>query len=373
MEKGYYKIAVPEGHNAIISTNVIPKRSTSGRARDAQYVVNRLEPKNEVEGCEGISGGVSVETNGQTGGDGAWMPEALIRRIEPVDDEYRDCSQRWTIADAITIGHHEKGKGRLEDEVDVEVVINFEPVATAEEEDKYPDGQEIENEGPDLSFDGAQEIKGGNSFSDATEVKPGAYKDTIVPGEYRYYKIPVEYGQQPVFSYRTLERQDGKTGQLSPKLYSPFRQTLEFESTRPEATLAGSVVQYRNRHVSVSGDEQANAGYYYVGVGSPQGDEDKVMGVEQPFEIAFDAIGQKTDGPEWRPTEKDGPEPSDTPPDTGEKKDGEEKSDDTDTQAQDESDDDGLGTKGILMLVLGIGIVVLLAALAGIIALLRRR
>ena len=105
----------------------------------------------------------------------------------------------------------------------------------------------------------------------------------------------------------------------------------------------------------------------------PQGYEDDVMGVEQPFEIAFDAVGAETDGPKWRPTDKDGPEPSDTPPDTGEKKDGDEKSDDTDTQAQDESDDGGLDAKGILMLGLGIGIVVLLAVLAGIIALLRRR
>ena len=157
-------------------------------------------------------------------------------------------------------------------------------------------------------------------------------------------------------------------------LYSPFRQNIKYESTRPEANLAGNVINFRNRESGITGDEQANAGYYYVGLGMPQGDEDRVMGVEQPFEIAFDAVGEKTDGPEWRPTDKDGPEPSDTPPDTGGKKDGgEEKSDDTDTQAQDESDDGGLGTKGILMLVLGIGIVVLLAALAGIIALLRRR
>ena len=156
-------------------------------------------------------------------------------------------------------------------------------------------------------------------------------------------------------------------------LYSPFRQNIKYESTRSEANLAGNVINFRNRETGSTGAEQANAGYYYVGLGMPQGYEDDVMGVEQPFEIAFDAVGAETDGPKWRPTDKDGPEPSDTPPDTGEKKDGDEKSDDTDTQAQDESDDGGLGAKGILMLGLGIGIVVLLAVLAGIIALLRRR
>ena len=369
----YYKVAVPEGHNAIISTTVLPQRSTSGRARDANFVVRRVDAINEVDKCKGIFGGASTGIAGTTSGNGPWMPEPLIRRITPVD-ESTGCSQHWTIPDEIAFSMAEKGKGTNEEEVDVEIEINFEPfIDDIEAADKYPDVQDVDDDGPELDFDGAQEIKGGNSFSDATEVKPGAYKDTIVPGEYRFYKIPVEYGQRPVFSYRAYDNQEGERGDLTPMLYSPFRQNIKFTSTRPEATLAGDVINFRNRFVSSTDAEQANAGYYYVGVGRQQGDEDRVMGVEQPFEIAFDAVGEKTDGPEWRPTEENGPEPSDAPPDTGEKKDGEEKSDDTDTQAQDEADDGGLGTKGILMLVLGIGIVVLLAALAGIIALLRRR
>ena len=373
VETGYYKVAIPEGHNAVISTTVLPKRSKSGRASDAGFIVQRVEPKNEVEMCDGSYGGVNTSVDGKTSGSAAWMPEPLIRRFVPVDED-RGCSQRWTIPDQIAFTNAEEGKGTGEEEVDVEVEINFEPILDEEEVSQYPDAQEVDDKGPELSFDGPQDIKGGSSFSEAVEVKPGAYKDAIVPGEYRFYKIPVEYGQRPVFSYRTIDGQDGKSRGLSPMLYSPFRQNIKYESTRPEANLAGNVINFRNRESGITGDEQANAGYYYVGLGMPQGDEDRVMGVEQPFEIAFDAVGEKTDGPKWRPTDENGPEPSDTPPDTGGKKDdGEEKSDDTDTQAQDESDDGGLGAKGILMLGLGIGIVVLLAALAGIIALLRRR
>lgn len=184
----------------------------------------------------------------------------------------------------------------------------------------------------------------------------------------------MEYGQRPVFSYRSLEPQDGGRGELAPMLYSPFRQNIKYDSIRPEDTLAGNVISFRNRETGSAGAEQANAGYYYVGLGMPQGDEDRVMGVEQPFEIAFDAVGEKADGPEWRPTDKDGPEPSDTPPDTGEKKDsGEEKSDESDTQALEESDDAGFSMKKILLAALGLGIVVLLAAIAIIVALVRRK
>ena len=372
VETGYYKVAIPEGHNAVISTTVLPKRSKSGRASDAGFIVQRVEPKNEVEMCDGSYGGVNTSVDGKTSGSAAWMPEPLIRRFVPVDED-RGCSQRWTIPDQIAFTNAEEGKGTGEEEVDVEVEINFEPIPDEEEVSQYPDAQEVDDKGPELGFDGPQDIKGGSSFSEAVEVKPGAYKDAIVPGEYRFYKIPVEYGQRPVFSYRTIDGQDGKSRGLSPMLYSPFRQNIKYESTRSEANLAGNVINFRNRETGSTGAEQANAGYYYVGLGMPQGYEDDVMGVEQPFEIAFDAVGAETDGPKWRPTDKDGPEPSDTPPDTGEKKDGDEKSDDTDTQAQDESDDGGLGAKGILMLGLGIGIVVLLAVLAGIIALLRRR
>ena len=132
------------------------------------------------------------------------------------------------------------------EEVDVEVEINFEPIPDEDEVFQYPDAQEVDGKGPELSFDGPQEIKGGSSFSEAVEVKPGAYKDAIVPGEYRFYKIPVEYGQRPVFSYRSLEPQDGGRGDLAPMLYSPFRQNIKFDSTRPEDTLAGNVISFRN-------------------------------------------------------------------------------------------------------------------------------
>ena len=254
------------------------------------------------------------------------------------------------------------------EETDIEVEVNFEPIPEGGTGGAPAGSDDSKGAEKSLDFEGVQDIKGGSSFSDAVEVKPGAYKDAIVPGEYRFYKIPVEYGQRPVVNFRSGANEREGIDELSASLYTPLRQEVmeDYAFLREEddsGSLVGGVVE--------PGKE--NAGYYFVGVVLTQGSEDDVMGVEQPFEIAFDAVGEKTDGPEWRPTDKDGPEPSDTPPDTGEKKDGDEKSDDTDTQAQDESGNGGLGTKGILMLGLGIGIVVLLAALAGIIALLRRR
>lgn len=372
VETGYYKVAIPEGHNAVISTTVLPKRSKSGRATEAGFIVQRVEPKNEVGECDGSYGGVYMSIEGKTSGSADWMPEPLIRRFVPVDGD-RGCSQRWTIPDQIAFTGAEKGKGTGEEEVDVEVEINFEPIPDEDEIFQYPDAQDVDDDGPKLSFGVPQDIKGGSSFSEAVEVKPGAYKDAIVPGEYRFYKIPVEYGQRPVFSYRTVDGQDGKSRELSPMLYSPFRQNIKYASPRPEDTLAGNVISFRNRETGSTGAEQANAGYYYVGLGMPQGDEDKIMGVEQPFEIAFDAVGEKADGPKWRPTEENGPEPSDTPPDTGGKKDGEESDGSEQTQAQEDDGGKGSGMRGILIALISAGILAVLAALVAAIVVLRRR
>ncbi len=371
VEPRYFKIAIPEGHNAIISTTVLPKRSTSGRARDAGFFAERVDPKNEVEKCDGSYGGAYADTGAGTSGDAFWMPESFMRRIVPVDEE-RGCSRHWTIPDLIGFENAGEGEGKAEEEVDVEVEINFEPIPDEGEISQYPDAQNVDDDGPELEFSGAQSIKGGSSFSDAVEVKPGAYKDAIVPGEYRFYKIPVEYGQRPVFRYRSLESQDGKARSLSPKFYSPFRQTIEFDSPRPEDSMAGNVVSFRNRESGSTGAREANAGYYYVGLGMTQSDEDEITGVEQPFEIAFDAVGEKTDGPDWRPTQENGPEPSDTPPDTGGKKDGEKSDESEQTQAQD--DDDGKDSgRGILIALISAGILAVLAALVAAIVVLRRR
>lgn len=381
VKKRYFNLAIPEGHDAIVTTTLIADRSASGRARSSDIHIGSSHLENSNGSCHSASaskGGV-----GMTYGSAYLPPEASVRVID-TEEGGDDCDpDHWTVGDEIYFLQDKvQGDGASDMNVDVEVEVNFEPMPDDAEIAKYPEPEDGEKgeEDAKLDFNGAQDIKGGGSFSSAQEVKPGAYKDAIVPGEYRFYKIPVEYGQRPVVSLRTGKSARGAADDLNALLYSPLKEkagdaTLIFyDDKEVEGSIAGDVVNYRNREVVMGNRSNTNAGYYYVGVAMEQGAKDDVMGVEQPFEIAFDALGEKTDGPEWRPTDENGPEPSDTPPDTGGKKDGgEEKSDESDTQAQDESDDGGLGAKGILMLGLGIGIVVLLAALAGIVALLRRR
>mgnify|MGYP001964284656 CR=1 FL=1 len=388
VEQRYFKIAIPKNHNAIISTAVIPKRSTSGWARDVDVEVGRTELINANESCGGVAGGVWSGDGGRSRGNADNTPEAYVRRIEPVREE-RGCEPHWTVADEIflTYGASELTygpQGSGEEAVDVEVVINFEPIPDEAEVADFAAPEQPMDSEDQLDFNGAQEIHGGSSFANAVEVEPGAYKDAIVPGEYRFYKIPVEYGQRPVINYRTgvAERETGES--LNANLYSPFRATLDTDlalfatSYTAEGAVAGDTVNFRNREDGSTGKQIANAGYYYVGLAMDQGEGEELMGVEQPFEIAFAVDGQTTNGPEWRPTDEDGPEPSDTPPSTRSSEEPEATESETTQAESEESDtpetgDGGSGSRGMLTAAIGIGIVVLLAAIAVAVAVLRRR
>ncbi|WP_198021544.1 vWA domain-containing protein [Corynebacterium tuscaniense] len=372
----FFKLAIPEGHRAIVSTAIIPQRAASGRAREANLHVLGGNLLNPVENCRAAL--ASDLGAGSTYGSGFLPPEPAVRVIDP-EKSREDCDpQEWIVPTEFSLLSAARDEGTSGAEADVELEINFEPILDDSEKAKYPEPGEktVDEDSPSLDFNDVTPVKGGPSFAQATEVKPGAYSDALVPGEYRFYKIPVEYGQQPVVNVRTgiSEREAAET--LNINLYSPLRidhgsDSLIFYDEAEEGAVVGDKVDFRNSYKDSNARESGYAGYYLVGVALSQGDEDDIMGVEQPFEIAFDVVGKKVDGPKWRPTEKNGPEPSDTPPGTDKKK--SDKSDDSDVQAQDESGDGGFGLKNMVMVAVGAGIVVLLAALVALIAVLRRK
>lgn len=73
-------------------------------------------------------------------------------------------------------------------------------------------------------------------------------------------------------------------------------------------------VEYNNRSTNVGGQSIANAGYYYatVRMANYRPDEE-VAGIDQPFQLVFLLDNKPTKGPDWRPTDKNGPTPSDKP------------------------------------------------------------
>ncbi|APT88687.1 hypothetical protein CFRA_04795 [Corynebacterium frankenforstense DSM 45800] len=259
----------------------------------------------------------------------------------------------------------------------IEVEISFEPVPDEKTQASYPDGEEGDNstDHRDLPLEDASPITGGTGFADAVEVKPGTYSDTIVPGEYRFYKVPVDWGQRPVVTLRSNKSERENVDRIAAVIYSPHRvSSAELDVSPPHdgGSDSGTAATDRpvlfNNRASDTGGPTSLAGDFYIGVAMYYGrDTNAVTGIDQPYEIAFE--GDKTDGPEWRMVNADGPPPSDTPPST-EKQEGADKegdkadSEDTDQQAQDSDDDGGFNLMWIAAAAGGILVIALIIIVA---------
>lgn len=121
----------------------------------------------------------------------------------------------------------------------------------------------------------AQRTDGGTGFNDAAALKPGVWNDRIRPGQTRFYRVPVGWGQQ-LFASADLGSSAG-TGfvatALDVQLYNPVRSAVANTYTmydgKPKSAAMDPVppVAYRNRYSvreEVSGARMA--GDYYLAV-----------------------------------------------------------------------------------------------------------
>jgi Ca-activated chloride channel family protein len=126
---------------------------------------------------------------------------------------------------------------------------------------------------------------GGTSFSNATEVTPGSWRDSVAVGETVFYRVRLEPGQRLRVSAETpvpkspwrLAAAEGLTGRVL--VYSPARVLLaqQFDNlqgrTSARVTAASPEVRVRNREVPQPGNfldpnltSAAVAGDYFIGL-----------------------------------------------------------------------------------------------------------
>ncbi|MFI7339212.1 hypothetical protein ACIBUY_14875 [Streptomyces sp. NPDC050085] len=120
---------------------------------------------------------------------------------------------------------------------------------------------------------------GGTGFNDAEALPAGAWKDGIRPGQSRFYRVPVDWGQQLFVDAELgsaagdVTRRGFVTGALDLELYNPARASV----VAKEASYAGDPtsaafdplppVAYENRYL-MRADQSAMrlAGWYYLKV-----------------------------------------------------------------------------------------------------------
>lgn len=191
--------------------------------------------------------------------------------------------------------------------------MNYEPIPDDEQAKEWDD-RKITSAGKyegDLDIKEAEALTGGTGFNDAVEITQGSYADKIVPGEYRFYKIPVEWGQRPVIKATTgasvlIDADSIGFGLHDPLRTDVARGSLGFvdEAVESDQTSPTEYAWYgENRQ-----------GYYFVWFGMGSKGEHEITGVEQPYEFVVALDGEPADGGmDWKPTYEDGPEPSDEP------------------------------------------------------------
>lgn len=142
-----------------------------------------------------------------------------------------------------------------------------------------------------------QKRSGGAGFSEATSLENGRWQDTVAPGETRFYRVPVDWGQQihatAGLSNSTSATKDFVGSALTLSLDNPAQghvsdATLSYSGGPASASLRPlPPVAYRNRFdASAQVSAMRFAGWYYLSVSlSPKLTES--YGDEPiPFELA---------------------------------------------------------------------------------------
>ena len=122
-----------------------------------------------------------------------------------------------------------------------------------------------------------RQASGGPSFETAAAVKTGIWKDRVLPGETRFYKVPVDWGQQATvfadFSSAQVTEPDSYTGSgVRLTAYSPVRQLVDDDEGSYDGTPTSLVQQlapvaYANRLADDDTVQRVRyAGWYYFAV-----------------------------------------------------------------------------------------------------------
>lgn len=182
-----------------------------------------------------------------------------------------------------------------------EILLRLEPPADAT---GLP-GPEIGSaaEAP-LHSSAATPIEGGLSFNRAVELVPGqTYESAVVAGEYRYYKVPVTWGQHLAYRIDIADRDDENSKEwtrIRATWYNPLRADINELSAftldlgRQDGT-TDTMSEGSTEPVRYGSKTYGFAGYYYFTLGPEELNEDAPFQV--PFTITVATPGEPEEGP----------------------------------------------------------------------------
>ncbi|MFG2618741.1 hypothetical protein ACGFXC_14130 [Streptomyces sp. NPDC048507] len=154
---------------------------------------------------------------------------------------------------------------------------------------------------------------GGTGFNDARALGSGVWRDDLRPGQTRFYRVPVDWGQRlaagaEIAKARMTRPYGSASDGLTVSLYTPYRALVEskdasYDGQQAAVTLPGTVpVAYANRFSDEAAVRPVRvAGWYYLAVtlGGKVGEftEDASP---VPLTLRVDVAGGPAQGPAYR-------------------------------------------------------------------------
>ncbi len=363
----WFSISVPEGKKAQVTANLVPVGFEGG---DHIYYNINVEYKNDS--CSDKGSGYFGSSN--------WPgpPEAESVTIDPEEDcdptKYR-----------VKLNH---SGTELDRDLPVEIMVGFAPQvdgadAGPENDRETPKGKDKDK--VKVPSTTPKPTPGGTSYNQATEISPGTVSDTLVPGETKFYRMNVDWGQRPIAEVEFDKKNTDGSRNGDIYVASPRRevtseqtiQTLDKDVPTTARAVGTPYVFYRNREENVAHKEASDAGQWYVMVTLDGYKDNGKQAKDIEFRLSTAVEGNKVDGPEWRQILEPGPAPTPEAPGTSDDGNGGQEnngnSNDEESNAQAKDIDNASQSNTILYIGLGVLVLILIAAVAVYFTAVRRK
>ncbi|MEU2431445.1 hypothetical protein ABZ611_18355 [Streptomyces sp. NPDC007861] len=288
--KLYYRVDLDAETNAYVSVVVVPRQGAEAEYGDGVKVV--LE--------DGSSTQCSSE-NAQFESAAYTRPIAAYahRTIEPDSSTCQERGAYYVVVERTT-----KAPSAADD-WDLEIRYDTEPGLKAAGPTEAPEDWPSASPAPPAG--GPQKRLGGTSYSDAMSLGTGEWRDDIKPGQTRFYRVPVDWGQQlfvqaDLGSSAAGDEYIGNAFVLS--LDNPARghvdqNTLSYQGKQTSMALDPlPPVAYRNRYASDSTVSAVRfAGWYYLSASISPEVAEEYGDTAVPLTLRVNVTGSANAGP----------------------------------------------------------------------------
>lgn len=302
---GWFKLNVPEGYRAHVAATVVTPALEEAEAGDSGWFNTSIDAENTT--CNHTASSRWEATSA-----GSDAPSASVLSLTPKDGCDPDA---WNFQVV-------RGGTDYQDELPVELIIGLEPIPDEEdlgpEDTRRQDDRNADVPGLDEDYPVTQQA-GGLSYGTATEIEPGTYSGSLVPGETRFYRIPMEWGQRPVAEVVFNEKQAENSRRVKVETATPMRTATGVQMgsslTNSETTQLNDSAYYPmpNPGSARFQREAAYIGDWYVMVTLDGNADNGKASVEEEYELTVVRDGDQVDGSDWTVPGHDGPDPSDEP------------------------------------------------------------